>query len=143
MLNLLLIQSLIISGVFTEPGNTKRQENQLEVIVQNVRPSKGHIRVCLFDNEKDFFGNARKCYDVIAPEDEHNIQVIFTGLESNNYAVAVYQDFNRNDILDRNWLGLPKEPYGFSNNPSTFFGPPGFSRASFELKESKKIIIRL
>lgn len=143
MFYFILIQSLVIFGFYNETGKTKLQENQLEVIVQNVRPSKGHIRVCLFDNEKDFFGNACKCYDVSAPEDKHSIMVAFTGLENNHYAIAVYQDFNQNGILDRNWLGLPREPYGFSNNPSTFFGPPRFSRVSFEIKESKKIVIRL
>jgi uncharacterized protein (DUF2141 family) len=143
MTYLILIQILMIFEVNSDPVGTALQKNQLEVIVKNVRPQKGHVRVCLFDNKNDFFNKALKCYDVDAPEYENSILVIFNGLKNSRHAVAVYQDYNQNGILDRNWLGLPKEPYGFSNNPSTYFGPPGFLRASFEMKESKTIIISL
>jgi len=42
--------------------------------------------------------------------------------------------------LDTNFLGIPKEPYGFSNNPSTLFGPPSFKKASFVLHLETKIV---
>lgn len=125
----------------TDPGSSV--VDRLEVTVENVRPGKGHVRVCLFNNKADFFGNALRCFDVPPPDDHSNVMVSFDGLEDKKYAVAVYQDFNQNGILDRNWLGLPKEPYGFSNNPSTFFGPPGFSRVAFDLRQSDSIVIRL
>jgi uncharacterized protein (DUF2141 family) len=127
-------------------GFNSREANSvytLEVIVENVTPGKGHVRICLFDNKADFFGNARLCVDVPAPEDQTSVKASFDHLEEKEHAVAVYQDFNQNGILDRNWLGLPKEPYGFSNNPSTFFGPPGFSRVAFNLRQSGSITIRL
>lgn len=124
-------------------GQKSNSVDTLEVAVENVRPGKGYVRVCLFDNKADFFGNALRCFDVPPPDDHSNVMVSFDGLEDKKYAVAVYQDFNQNGILDRNWLGLPKEPYGFSNNPSTFFGPPGFSRVAFDLRQSNSIVIRL
>jgi uncharacterized protein (DUF2141 family) len=36
-----------------------------------------------------------------------------------------------NGELDTNWLGLPKEGYGFSNDAKTLLGAPSFSAASF------------
>jgi uncharacterized protein (DUF2141 family) len=116
---------------------------QLTVFVHNVKPGKGLVRVCLFDNEKDFFGNARQCIVVAASGQRESVQVVFDDLEDNTYAVAVYQDLNHNGILDLNWLGIPSEPYGFSNNPSTLFGPPNFSKASFEVQLSRTIFVRL
>lgn len=43
------------------------------------------------------------------------------------YAIALYHDENGNEKFDRSGLGLPKEGWGFTNNPHTFFGLPSFS----------------
>jgi len=52
----------------------------------------------------------------------------FRNVPPGAYAVAVYQDVNGNGRLDRNALGLPTEPYGFSNDVGRI-GPPTFSGA--------------
>lgn len=132
---------LLAGTVSQEP--TRAPGHQLKVMVHNVKPGKGKVKVCLFDNEKAFLKNARECYDVPAPEDKSFVQVVFENLQTQTYAVSVYQDFNENDILDRNWLGLPAEPYGFSNNPSTTFGPPSFSKAAIDLHGPSTIVIKL
>jgi uncharacterized protein (DUF2141 family) len=36
--------------------------------------------------------------------------------------------------METGLFGKPKQGYGFSNNPSSMFGPPGFSSAAFEYK---------
>lgn len=64
------------------------------------------------------------------------------GLPTGTYAVAVFQDINNDNKLNR-WLGfLPKEPYGFSNNVGKY-GPASFKKASFDLNEDKTISIKL
>ncbi len=64
------------------------------------------------------------------------------GLPAGKYAVAVFQDNDSDNKLDR-WLGiLPKEPYGFSNNVGKY-GPVSFNQAAFELTEDKTISIQL
>ena len=49
------------------------------------------------------------------------------------YAVAVLHDENDNAKMDFNFLGMPLEGYGFSNDASALFGPPSFSAAAFRL----------
>ena len=58
------------------------------------------------------------------------------------YAIGVYIDENDNEKLDTNFLGIPKEQYGFSNNAKAF-GIPKFEAASFSLNTYKKVQIRL
>ncbi|MBX2963249.1 MAG: DUF2141 domain-containing protein [Cyclobacteriaceae bacterium] len=118
------------------------QETALKVSVLKVQPNQGRVRVCLFDNEKDFLNHARQCIDVSATG-ESSVQTTFQLVENGTYAVVVYQDMNSNGKLDRNWMGLPSEPYGFSNNPSTLFGPPSFGKASFSVTKPTSIIVRL
>ena len=61
-----------------------------------------------------------------------------------NYAITLFHDENNNMELDTNFLGIPKEPYGFSNNAKSPFGPPGFQAALVEFsKEGDEITILL
>lgn len=115
----------------------------LEVEVRNIKAGKGVLQVCIFDKAENFFHSPLQCKKLTL-EGHRTIQkVYFVNLSPGRYAVVVYQDLNNNGRLDRNRFGIPSEPYGFSNNPSTFFGPPGFDRASFEFVENLKITIRL
>jgi uncharacterized protein (DUF2141 family) len=57
-------------------------------------------------------------------------------LPSSKYAVAAYVDNNRNGRQDKNFLGIPKEIYGFSNDVRGMFGPPDFAAAAFEIGEN-------
>ncbi|MDA9106587.1 DUF2141 domain-containing protein [Flavobacteriaceae bacterium] len=60
------------------------------------------------------------------------------------YLISVYLDSNFNNKLDYNFLGIPKEQYGFSNNEIGNLRRPKFNEASFELinDSSLKIILR-
>ena len=62
--------------------------------------------------------------------------IVIENLKPGNYAFKFIHDENNNDKLDTNWMGIPKEGFGFSNNPSMTFGPPSFDKTVFELKES-------
>ena len=65
----------------------------------------------------------------------------FDDVPSGVYAVSMFVDTNQNSAMDRNALGLPVEPYGFSGNPALLLGPPPFDRASFRLDENRTITI--
>jgi len=53
-------------------------------------------------------------------------------LPPGNYAVTVYLDENEDRKLNSNWLGIPKEPVGASNNPRNRRGPPRFNECVFQ-----------
>ncbi len=50
---------------------------------------------------------------------------------------------NENKKLDRNWLRLPTEQWGMSNNPKHSLSAPSFSDACFRLEGDKWIHVRL
>ena len=58
------------------------------------------------------------------------------------YAIGVYVDGNENEKLDTNFLGIPKEQFGFSNNAKAF-GVPKFEAASFVVDTYTKVQIGL
>lgn len=58
---------------------------------------------------------------------------IVLDLPPGRYAVMAYHDRDADGRLDTLPIGLPTEPYGFSNNARGAFGPPPFSAAAFEV----------
>ena len=68
-----------------------------------------------------------------------NKVIVEFDLPVGEYAVFSYQDVNNNDKLDKNFIGKPKEPYGFSNNVNPF-GSPSYKDCKFTLSNSAKII---
>lgn len=64
-------------------------------------------------------------------------------LPNKNYAIAVVHDENSSGNIDTNFLGIPKEGYGFSNNPKATFGKPALQTQLFSLNQNEKIEIKL
>jgi uncharacterized protein (DUF2141 family) len=64
-------------------------------------------------------------------------------LPAGNYAVSAYQDLNGNGKLDKNLVGIPSEPYGFSNNARPKFRAPNWDETRFELRADTQIEIKL
>jgi uncharacterized protein (DUF2141 family) len=56
----------------------------------------------------------------------------FLDIPPGTYALAVIHDEDMNGKLDTNWLGVPTEGYGFSNDAKAWLSAPAFSAASFQ-----------
>lgn len=64
--------------------------------------------------------------------------IVFDNVPFGEYAVSVHHDENSNGKMDRNFLGMPSEKYGFSNNPTITFSPPEFDECKIDV--DKKVI---
>lgn len=67
-------------------------------------------------------------------------QVQFKGISAGDYAVKVFHDENDNGKLDANFLGIPTEKYGFSNDARGTFGPPGYEDSRFSFNGKSKLV---
>jgi uncharacterized protein (DUF2141 family) len=87
----------------------------LEVTVSGIKVGQGNLRVAVFDEaHQDQFAEGEYLYGVEVPATAEIMTVQIPDIEPTEYAVAVIQDLNKNGKLDRNFLTIPKEPYGFS-----------------------------
>lgn len=68
---------------------------------------------------------------VTAPIRDGDARCVFRDVPPGTYAIAAIHDENRNGDLDRDWLGIPTEGYGFSENARASLGAPSFKVASF------------
>lgn len=118
-------------------------QNQLSVKVTGIKELKGNVEVCLYKEGGGFMNRNKAQSCVWLKAESSNLTYAFQEVDRGKYAVIVIHDLNSNKNLDTNFMRIPKEPYGFSNNPSTTFGPPDFEGASFEVNGDLEIEVRL
>jgi len=118
------------------------QAADLTVSVNGIKDTKGTIAIGLFNKRKGFLKDAQRYKGVRHRIHGHTVRYTFASLPAGTYAVSIYHDHNNNGALDRNFLGIPKEGYGVSNNPRVF-GKPTFDQCKFPLKKNKNISIQV
>lgn len=119
------------------------QEGDLTVKITNTGLQGGDVRLAVYNNAETFLEDEGIIYSAIVPvETNTSIQTIFH-IPFGDYAVAVYHDENSNGKLDM-FMGVPTEPYGFSNDAKGVLGPPSFSVARFHFSSTgQEIKVRL
>jgi uncharacterized protein (DUF2141 family) len=101
--------------------------------ILNIRNSTGAVACALFESPVGFpaeFLHFATNIMVIKIRDTQ-ARCDFEDIAPGTYALAIIHDENMNGELDTNWLGVPTEGYGFSNNAKALLGAPSFSAASF------------
>lgn len=115
--------------------------HELHIRVEGDLSSKGHFFVALYRSSDDFPSQTKVFKRAV--ESCQNRIVVLNNLPTDTYAVAVFQDQNDNQVLDKNFFGVPTEKYGFSNQAREIFSAPSFKSASFNLSSDRVIRIRL
>lgn len=110
----------------------------LTVQVSEVANAKGDILVAVFDQKGQWLRQAKLSQKAAAQKG--SVSVVFANLPEGEYAVSAIHDVNANGRLDSNAIGIPNEPYGFSNDAAGSFGPPSFDDAKISIDQNKKSI---
>ena len=111
--------------------------NEITVIVSNLNSNKGKVFVALYNSESNFLKKQIK--GNISDIDNNSCTVTFKDIPNGIYAISLFHDVNSNNKMDTNFLGIPKEDYGCSNNAKGFMGPPKWKDAKFQIN-NKSII---
>lgn len=104
-------------------------------------PSAGALVFQIYD-DPDAFGRFRDPAREIVLPARGDGEYVLRDLEAGSVAVLVYADQNGNGALDRNFIGIPRELIGLSNDYRPK-GPPSFERASFQVEDGASIEIEL
>ncbi len=107
------------------------------VTVTNIRVQQGSIMAALHD-ERGWSSPAVALAK--APADAAAVTLRFSA-PPGRYGVQLFQDIDGNGELDANLVGIPTEPFGFSNDAPLRFGPPSFEDAAFVLGPDGTAII--
>jgi uncharacterized protein (DUF2141 family) len=123
-----LFQFVIVGAL---AGNSLASAADLTVDVAGLLNAKGTVMVAVFDSAGHFLKQPLRTAAVAAQPGQ--VQLLISDLAPGDYAVSLFQDENGNGKLDKNLVGMPVEPYGFSNDAAGSNGPPGFEQARVQV----------
>jgi uncharacterized protein (DUF2141 family) len=114
----------------------------LTIKVTDIAKASGTVRLKLVNSKEGYAGSA-KAFDAQerAITSKDDLSFTFKDLKAGTYAVMLMHDENNNGKLDSNILGIPKEGYGFSNNPHVM-RQPTFDETKFSV-EAKDVSITI
>ena len=105
---------------------TANAETPVTVTINNVTSDTGELVLSVYDSKKTWLKKP-VAQEVRDAEDSVDIEI---ALPAGDYAFQVFHDLDGNGKMKTNFIGIPKEPTGVSNNAKGRFGPPKFKDAA-------------
>jgi uncharacterized protein (DUF2141 family) len=143
--------SIVGSNVAAQDATTLSAESggSVEVKIEGIGSTDGLIYASLFSSANGFPGEREQAVanQSVPASDSNNGSLVlkFLNIPAGAFAISIMHDANANGKLDTNFMGIPSEDYGFSQNPNSLFGPPPFDKAAVSLAagETQQLTITL
>lgn len=137
-IKLIIATSLVLASttakILAEEGH-----GNLTVKVTKLKNNNGNVRIAVYNSQDTYDaekggGDAEKaCNKAVAEIKSNEAQTTFEKLPYGQYAVKFFHDEDKSGKFYKNFVGIPKVEYGFSNNARGRFGPAGYDQAKFNL----------
>lgn len=116
-------------------------QSTVTVIIKNIDKAEGKIEMGLYDSSKYWLEDEGQYFeDIIECTDAPSMTITIPNVEYGDYAFSLYHDENNNGEMDFRSIWIPKEPYGFSNNPKAKWSKPSFKKCSFPVNQASVTI---
>ena len=140
------MKTLVITFLFLCCMNPNLFAQEKETVTLTIEVSvtkyhKGNILLALYNSEEDYMEKVYKSSTATVKDGKAIIE--FKEIAKGNYAFSLFHDVNSNNKLDKNFFGIPKEPYAFSNNEKGSFGPPKYKKAQFSIHSNKNLNVTI
>lgn len=133
----------IISGIphIYNPSSCGKGELDIDITVTNIEKDKGSIVADLHNDVKeDFLKSEKVVLRVRQDAQAGSVSFCMPITQPGDYAVAIYHDKNNNSKFDKNFLGIPKEHFGMSQNPKFGLSSPKYEEAVFTASEDGAVL---
>jgi uncharacterized protein (DUF2141 family) len=119
--------------------NAQAQNQKLEIQITNIKNIEGmKLWVAIFQQNGNFPDSGM--HKIILIEAKNISCKTEFEIPFGIYAVSVYHDLKNNKKLDKNILGKPKEPFGFSKNFHPVLSAPDFQDCCFTFNQANRSI---
>jgi uncharacterized protein (DUF2141 family) len=126
---------LLIFSAVSFPSLYQDSQKKLAVVqltVVGFKNDNGDVKIGLYNSADSFNGKTKEKFaGAVIKILNKKVQYIFPAVPYGEYAIKLFHDEDGDDEIGTNFLGIPTESYGFSNNAKGFFGPPSFEKAKF------------
>lgn len=124
-------------------ANSSSGGMNLTIHIPNIVDIKGRIQIGLYDDKDNFPKIGKEYKRVFAKVDSKEFKYTINGIPAGEYAIALYHDVNSDGACNSNFIGVPTESYGFSNNIKPFLSAPSFNATKFTVSKDRSITIKL
>jgi uncharacterized protein (DUF2141 family) len=133
----LLAATLLAAIAMGQPPGTVT----LTVRVDRFPHAKGRAGIAVWNGPRGFpEGIEHAVATTYVPIEGETATARFEGLSPGSYAVTVFHDQNDNRRFDKNWVGVPREPWGVSNNVRPKLRPPTFEEARVDFEAGERAV---
>ncbi len=123
---------LLLSQLFAN-----QEKGDLFVEINNVQSTSGVIWVGLYDSSETFLDKEKAILTRVEINQTGTVSLWIPDLYyGGDYAIAVLHDLNNNGDLDRNFFGIPTEPFAFSGHIYSSWRAPRFEEVKFRFDSS-------
>jgi uncharacterized protein (DUF2141 family) len=105
---------------------------EVHAAIDGVKNSKGHVRCGIYRSADGFPKESQRAFKLVTePADPTGVRCDFSDIPAGTYAISVFHDENDDGVLNTNFLGMPREGYGVSNNHTYAMHAPDFEESHF------------
>lgn len=119
---------------------------RLTIVVQDIRNDQGQLCIGIFVDEASFAAGKPAHYLTVPKQEAKGGSLVqAVDLPPGIYGVSILDDENMDHGMDRNFIGLPKEGFGFSDYYHSGFSYPKFAAFRFQLRaaDRRQVVVRL
>jgi len=102
----------------------------LTITVSNIQAMSGSLQIGVYHSESGWVAG-EAVNGAMVTVDDVNESVTIHGLEPGEYGLKMYHDVDGDGAMSTNLMGVPLEPFAFSNNAMGRFGPASWDDAMF------------
>lgn len=135
---------ILISIFFLNITMMKAQNSNTFTLTLNfevTKHDKGQILFALYDSKQNHMKESLKTSN--AKVENKKAKVSIQNLAEGDYSFSYFHDLDSSGKLNTNWIGIPTEPYGFSNGKKGKFGPPDFEDCKIKINKDVDIQINI
>ena len=138
------LSSIALAVAFYASPAFSESPSSVLIEVSGFKNTRGTLNCRLFTKAADF-PDGEGIVTLRVPITGSNTSCSFSNVEPGTYAIAVVHDENGNGKLDKNFVGVPSEGYGVSNNKTYALSAPKWDESSFAIgaTESKALLVKL
>jgi uncharacterized protein (DUF2141 family) len=134
----LLVGSSVLGAAV--PAAPPVETAPVTVVVSSLVSTTAAVRLYFYNTREGFLKSGKWAFSKsVKPEGKREFSLP-VDLPKGEWAVAITQDMNNNDKVDKNFLGIPTEPYAFSNNIRPTVAAPGFDECKFVVDGPGKVV---
>lgn len=131
----------LLACFFLAFSNGEGAKNKIAIRFEGIETAGGTVRLALYDRREHFLVEKQAVLYNFKVERPGKLEAVIDDLPLGSYAFAVFLDENNNQKLDKNLLGVPVEPYGFSKKPPSKWRLPTFEEVKFELGQTGQTLL--